>query len=87
MSTFRPNQWVGKRLTKRLVDSVPPPESGQLIVRDVELKGFALRVTPGGAKTFVVEKRIGGKVRRIKVARYPEKTCEQARSEAQQMLG
>lgn len=87
VSTKQPNQWVGKRLTKRLVDSIPPPESGQLIVRDVELKGFALRVTPGGAKTFVVEKRIGGKVRRIKVARYPEKTCEQARLEAQQMLG
>ncbi|MFZ5621439.1 MAG: tyrosine-type recombinase/integrase [Pseudomonadota bacterium] len=87
MSTKQPNQWVGKRLTKRIVDSVPPPESGQLIVRDAELKGFALRVTPGGAKTFVVEKRIGGKVRRIKIARYPEKTCEEARLEAQQMLG
>lgn len=87
VSTKQPNQWVGKRLTKRIVESLPAPESGQVIVRDTELKGFGVRLTAGGAKTFVVEKRINGKVRRIKIARYPEKTVEQARLAAQQLLG
>ncbi|RRQ22449.1 tyrosine-type recombinase/integrase [Thiohalobacter thiocyanaticus] len=87
MSTNKPNQSVGKRLTKRIVDSLPAPETGQVFVRDTELKGFAIRLTPGGTKTFVVEKRVNGKVRRIKVARYPEMTVEQARRAAQTLLG
>lgn len=87
MSTKQPNQWVGKRLTKRVVDSLPAPTTGQALVRDTELKGFALRLTPGGTKTFVVEKRVNGKVRRIKLARYPELTVEQARQAAQKLLG
>lgn len=87
VSTKRPNQWVGKRLTKRVVDALPVPENGQQFVRDTELKGFAVRVTSGGTKTFVVEKRINGKGRRIKIARYPEMTVEQARKAAQQLLG
>lgn len=87
MSTKRPNQWVGKRLTKRVVDDLPAPEAGQVFVRDTELKGFAVRLTAGGAKTFVVEKRIDGKVRRIKIARYPEMTVEEARKAALKLLG
>lgn len=87
VSTKALNQSVGKRLTKRLVDSLHAPASGQIFVRDSELKGFAVRLTAGGTKTFVVEKRIGGKVRRIKLACYPEMTVEEARKEAQKKLG
>ena len=87
MSTNPRDQSVGKRLTKRLVDSLPAPSSGQTFVRDSELKGFAVRITAGGTKTFVVEKRIDGKVRRIKLACYPEMTVEEARKEAQKKLG
>jgi integrase len=69
------------------VDSLPAPEKGQVFVRDTELKGFALRITASGAKSFIVEKRIKGKVRRITLARYPALTVEQARLEAQKQLG
>jgi len=81
------NQWVARRLTKRHVDSLPAPGSGQVFVRDTELKGFALRITSNGVKSFIVEKRINGKVRRITLARYPVLTVEQARIEAQKQLG
>jgi integrase len=86
-STFEANQWVGAKLTKRQVDAAPLPQTGQVFIRDTELKGFALRVTSSGAKSFIIEKRIGGKVRRITLGRYPALTAEQARIEAQKQLG
>jgi len=36
------------RVTKRFVDSIRPPEKGEAIYWDDELKGFALRVWPSG---------------------------------------
>ena len=60
VSTSAGNQSV--RLTKRVVEQLAPPVSGQQFVRDTDLKGFALRITASGAKAFVVEKRINGKV-------------------------
>jgi hypothetical protein len=56
------------KLTKRLVDAVKHPASGQAFVRDNELRGFALRITPG-SKTFVLEKEINGRVRRLSLGR------------------
>ena len=76
-----------QKLTKRVVDRLVPPRSGQAFIRDTELKGFGLRITAGGAKTFIVEKRIRGKVRRLKVGRYGELTVEAARKRAQGLLG
>ena len=74
------------RITKTCVDRIDFPSSGQTFIRDDLLKGFALRVTPG-SKSFIVEKRIDGKNRRITLGRYPEITVEQARKEAQILLG
>ena len=75
------------RLTKTVVDRIEPPASGQAFHRDDVLVGFGLRVTAGGAKSFVIEKRIGGKVRRKTLGRYGALTVEQARREAQKFLG
>lgn len=84
-STRAPNQSV--RLTKTVIDRVALPAIGQAFLRDSHLKGFALRVTAGGAKSFVVEKRIGGRVVRKTLAAYGELTVEQARREALKFLG
>lgn len=84
-STPPVNQSV--RLTKLVVDRTPLPAASQLIIRDAELKGFGLRITAGGAKSFIVEKRVGGRVRRFTLGRYPGITAEQARKEAQKLLG
>lgn len=46
-----------------------------------------MRVTTNGVKSFVVEKRINGRVKRITLGRYPALTVEQARREAQKNLG
>jgi len=75
------------KLTKTIVDRTPIPAAGQAFVRDTQLKGFGLRITPSGAKSFIVEKRIAGKVRRMTIGRFGELTVEQARREATKLLG
>jgi integrase len=85
VSTRPRNQWV--KLTKTVVDRAKPPAAGQAFVRDSELKGFGLRITANGVKTFIVEKRVDGRPRRKKIARYGELTCEEARREAIKYLG
>lgn len=80
-------------LTKAVIDKLPiPPKSnlghtGQKRYYDDHLKGFGIRITSGGAKTFFVEKLIKTKLCRIKIGRYGELTVEQARKQAKIMLG
>jgi integrase len=76
------------RIIKTTVEKAGiPKEKDQVFYRDEKLKGFALRVTRVGIKSFIVEKRINGKVKRITLGRYGELTVEQARKEAQKLLG
>jgi integrase len=81
------------KITKLVVDKLPTPEPSatsqtmQKRYYDEALKGFGVRVTSGGTKAFFVEKLVHGKLRRITVGRYPELTAEQARREAQKLLG
>ena len=67
------------RLTKQVIDATPFPPAGQVFVRDAELSGFALRVTQG-RKSFVLEKRIRGRMRRLTIGPYGPLTVEQART-------
>lgn len=74
------------RLTKRLIDETPFPTKGQVFVRDAELPGFALRVTKG-RKSFILEKRIRGRMRRFTLGPYGPLTVEQARKRVQTEIG
>jgi len=80
------------KITKRFVDSVTIPKktanggSTSDIFRDEVLVGFALRVGSGGTKSFIVEGRVNGKVRRTTLGKYPTTTCEQARDLALDQL-
>ena len=67
-----------RRLTKEVIDGTPFPSAGQVFVRDTELPGFALRVTQG-RKSFVLEKRIHGRMRRITIGPYGPLTVDRAR--------
>lgn len=85
MSTKPPN--AGVRLTKTSLLKLLPPESGQRFIRDSELRGFGVRITASGRKSFILEKRIDGRVRRMTIGREGELTVAQARNRAQQLLG
>ena len=80
---------ITKTTIEKLVLPCPRPDGnvGQIIYRDKSLPGFGVRVTSNGAKSFVVEKRIGNRNRRITIGRYGHFTVEQARIEAAKLLG
>lgn len=78
------------KLSKSTIDKlIPPADKDQMFYRDEVLKGFALRITRKGAKSFIVEKRIDGDPtpKRITLGSYGVLTAEQARKEAQKILG
>jgi hypothetical protein len=74
------------KITAKYIEAqVAFPTSGQLIIRDDELKGFGLRVTKG-MMSFVVERRDNGKLRRITLGRYGVITPDEARRKARKLL-
>lgn len=81
------------RITKSFVDKIEPPKippnakQAQAFYRDSAIPGFGLRVTDTGAKSFIIEKRINGKVKRMTLGRYGNLTVEQAKNEAMKLLG
>ncbi len=65
--------------------SLPKGATKQKTFFDGTLKGFGLRVSMGGAKSFIV---MYGKRRKLKtIGRYPETTLAEARVLARQVLG
>lgn len=73
------------KITKTFVEKTPMPASGQDFYRDCDISGFGLRVTPC-TRSFILEKRIAGKMCRLTVGRYPDLTVEQARKETLKLL-
>ncbi|STX50457.1 phage integrase [Legionella busanensis] len=76
------------RLTKSIIDKLEPiPGKDQSFYRDENLKGFALRITSSGMKSFIVETRINGKVKRVTIGKYGNITAKEARKQAKSLLG
>ena len=73
------------KLTKKKVENLPLPGSGQRFVWDSDLRGFGLRLTPGG-RAYIVQARINGVTRRISLGRHGVITLDKARKKAQKEL-
>lgn len=56
-------------------------------VFDARLPGFAVRVFPSGVKSFVVFVRVGGRLQRITLGRFPMFALKEARQRATEALG
>ncbi len=74
-------------LTKTAVERLSAPQSGYLLIWDPELKGFGLRVTAGGAKSWVLQTRIRGRSHRLTIGKFPGVTPEVARKTATKLIG
>ncbi len=74
------------KLTKDLIDSTPCPSKGQSILRDEDLPGFGLRLSPT-CKTFIVEGEVNGTRKRVSIGRCGTINVEAARTNARQVLG
>jgi integrase len=74
------------RITKRTIDALKP-QAKPRIVYDRDVKGFGVRIAPGGVKTYILEYRpgAGGRAtakKRLTLGRHGAMTAEQARGAA-----
>lgn len=79
---------MSARLTKRMVDAAEPA-TAQFFIWDSEVKGFGLRVTQNGAKSYVLQYRTpqGGRSRRLTIGRHGSPwTVDDAREKAREAL-
>jgi integrase len=70
-------------LTDAGLKSLLLPESGTATVWDATVKGFGVRISPKGTKTFIA---LIGSGQRHKIGRYPLISLTEARSEAKKVL-
>ncbi|MGH7119135.1 MAG: tyrosine-type recombinase/integrase [Acetobacteraceae bacterium] len=81
---------AGQRITKRTVDAAMPSVE-TFLIRDAEVKGFCLVVTPAGSKSYAVDYRAGhgrgAAKRRFVIGKHGSPwTPEMARREALRLL-
>ncbi len=83
MST-RQKAEVGFNFTKAALEALPSPESGRAYYRDTHDPRLHLgvAVTPAGAKSFFVQRRVNGRPVRMMLGRFPEVAIAEARRKA-----
>jgi integrase len=75
-----------KNLTSLFVESVKPPATGQVDFWDQRIRGFGLRISYAGTKTWMCMYRLGRRQRRFKIGTYPPLTLADAREMARNAL-
>ena len=77
------------KLTKRMIDKLEPG-SKDAFYWDTDITGLALKVTPKGKKTFLIQYRLGGRgapTRKVFIGPYGTVTLKKAQKEAVRLLG
>ena len=77
------------KLTKRVIDDLTKANIDKFYW-DTDITGLAVKVTPKGKKTFLVQYRPGGRgtpTRKITIGPYGDVTLHKAKSEARKILG
>jgi hypothetical protein len=74
------------RLSKRIVDAATPAPRDYFLW-DQTVKGFGAKITPAGAKVYVLQYRCKGRQRRYTIGRHGSPwTADEARTEAVRLL-
>lgn len=74
-----------ERITDKLVRDLAPPMTGNIRIYDTEIKGFGVRITRAGAKSFILNYYVNGRERRYTIGSYPEWRVAVARKEAAEL--
>ena len=75
------------KLTQRLVNEVTAPASGKLRIADGEVRGLFLRVTPNGAKSYILRYTVNGRRGEATIGDARSITLVAARAKAVAMVG
>ena len=70
------------RVTERAAKAAPVPGKGQAIYFDDDVKGFGVRVTAAGIRSWIVEVRRRSRAQRITIGRVTEVSAAEARKRA-----
>jgi len=74
------------KITDKLVRGLGVPQNTtQLRLYDDEIKGFGVRITKAGAKSFILNYHVNGRERRTTIGRYPAWSVAAAREEASRL--
>jgi integrase len=74
------------KITKRLLSSISPAPK-DVFIRDTDLPGFGIKVSPKGTVSFIAEARIKrGKTKRVTLGKHPILPLDKARKKAQETL-
>jgi len=76
---------MGVKLTDTAIRTIASPPSGNRITYDTQVKGFGVRVTTAGTKSFVLNYRADGIERRITIGSFPDWTVAAAREQAKSL--
>ena len=78
---------MAEKLTDAIVKRLPQPVRGDVTTRDTLVRGFGIRVTAGGARSFTLRYRPkqGGRQRRITIGSFPSWSTVAAREEAKRL--
>jgi integrase len=74
-------------LTHSSIQALQPPASGQMGYADTKIPGLQLRVSQGGAKTWVIRYRANGRRPYLTLGRFPDMGLADARIAARSYLG
>jgi integrase len=74
-------------LSDAIIKRLPLPTTGNRVYRDTALAGFGIRVTVGGARSFVLEYYVrgSGRQRRYTIGAFPNWTTGAARTRAREL--
>jgi len=80
-----------RKLTETIVRDAPVPTTGQTMIWDSSVTGFAVRILPGGSRTFWFQYRTpggrSGTNRMVRIGTYPETSVANARKRALDFAG
>jgi integrase len=78
---------MAEKLTDRLVRSLVPPEKGNRVTYDTDVKGFGVRITAAGAVAFILNyrRRSDALERRYTIGNYPDWGTAAARERAKEL--
>lgn len=74
------------KLTKSVVDKIAVPTKGYALHWDEQDRGFGLRITKDGKRTFIVQGRVKGKELRLTIGPLGVFTVDQSREAAREYL-
>jgi hypothetical protein len=78
---------IRARITLRLIDATAAPKEGELRIWDTDVRGFALRITPTGRKSYCLKYRYQGRQRWLTIGEHGSPwTPDTARSKAKDAL-